>query len=76
MTANAPEVNPPLNDTQKVMLYAELATGAESGKFLFVAVFRETTEAFIKVGTILRDGSLMVIMMVHLEILGLAISLR
>ncbi|KAL9711247.1 hypothetical protein Ac2012v2_005787 [Leucoagaricus gongylophorus] len=31
LTANAPEVNPPLNDTQKVMLYAELATGAESG---------------------------------------------
>jgi len=34
------------------MLYAELATGAESGKFLFVTVSRETTEIYIKVGTI------------------------
>jgi len=34
------------------MLYAELATGAESGKSLFVTVFRETTEVFIEGGTI------------------------
>jgi len=47
------------------MLYAEIATGAESGKLVFVAVFRETTEIHIEVGTIQRDGSLMVIMMVH-----------
>ncbi|KAF5360563.1 hypothetical protein D9756_004935 [Leucocoprinus leucothites] len=31
LTANGPEINPPLNDTQKAALYAELATGAESG---------------------------------------------
>lgn len=31
LTANAPEINPPLNNTQKAMLYAEIATGAESG---------------------------------------------
>ncbi|KXN82841.1 Trehalase [Leucoagaricus sp. SymC.cos] len=31
LTANDPSVNPPLNDTQKAALYAELASGAESG---------------------------------------------
>lgn len=76
MTANAPEINPPLNNTQKAMLYAEIATGAESGKLLFVTVFRETTEIHIEVGTIQRDGSLMVTMMVHLEIWGSAVSFR
>jgi len=30
-TANGPTVNPALNDTQKASLYAELASGAESG---------------------------------------------
>ncbi|KAF5315219.1 hypothetical protein D9619_007257 [Psilocybe cf. subviscida] len=30
-TANGPTVNPALNDTQKAELYAELASGAESG---------------------------------------------
>ncbi|KAF9450542.1 glycoside hydrolase family 37 protein [Macrolepiota fuliginosa MF-IS2] len=31
LTANGPDVSPSLNDTQKADLYAELATGAESG---------------------------------------------
>ncbi|KAJ3558853.1 hypothetical protein NP233_g11413 [Leucocoprinus birnbaumii] len=31
LTANDPGLNPPLNDTQKAALYAELATGAETG---------------------------------------------
>jgi len=30
-TANGPEVKPPLNETQKAALYAELASGAETG---------------------------------------------
>jgi alpha,alpha-trehalase len=31
LTANAPDINPPLNDTQRAALYAELASGAETG---------------------------------------------
>jgi len=31
LTANGPDVKTPLNDTQKAALYAELASGAESG---------------------------------------------
>lgn len=40
MTANDPQVNPPLNDTQKAALYAELASGAETGKFVSSRVIR------------------------------------
>jgi alpha,alpha-trehalase len=36
LTANAPDINPPLNDTQRAALYAELASGAETGKELSI----------------------------------------
>jgi hypothetical protein len=31
LTANGPNIKTPLNDTQKAALYAELASGAETG---------------------------------------------
>lgn len=36
LTANGPDVKAPLNENQKADLYAELASGAESGTFLQV----------------------------------------
>lgn len=42
LTANGPGINPPLNDTQKAALYAELASGAETGWDYTARWFRPT----------------------------------
>ncbi len=45
MTANGPDVSPALNESQRSALYAELASGAESG-MSFSILLRGTSDCY------------------------------